>query len=245
MKNILIIGATSAIAQECAKFWATRGDKLFLVGRNKESLKNITENLRNKKKNQVQYLSQDFNRLNKHSLILNKANFFFGYIDIALIAYGTLPVQKECEVNVNLSLKEIKNNAISTISLLTLLANYFEKNKKGTIAIISSVAGERGRASNYVYGSAKSMISTFSSGLRQRLEKSNVNVLLIKPGPVDTPMTKDFKKGILWANPHNVALDIVNAIDKNKNEIYSPSYWRIIMFVIKNLPEFIFKKINL
>ena len=245
MKNILIIGATSEIALECAKFWASRGNKLFLVGRNKERLKNIKENLRNKKKNKVEYYSQDLNRLNEHSAILKKSIFFLGHIDIALIAYGTLPKQKECEVNVDLTLKEIKNNAISVISLLTLLANYFEENNKGTIAVISSVAGERGRKSNYVYGSAKSMISTFASGLRQRLQKSNTNVLLIKPGLVDTPMTKEFKKGILWAKPHNVAMDIVNAIDNNKNEIYSPSYWRIIMFVIKNLPEFMFKKINL
>ena len=130
--------------------------------------------------------------------------------------------------------------------MLMILANYFEKNKKkGTIAVISSVAGDRGRKSNYVYGSIKSMISTFASGLRQRLQISNVNVLLIKPGPVDTPMTQEFEKGIFWSRPLDVANDIIKAIDNNKTEIYTPGYWRVIMFVLKNLPEYVLKKINL
>ena len=118
-------------------------------------------------------------------------------IDLVLIAHGTLLDQKECEVNVELAITEIKNNALSTISLLTHLANRFEHKKKGTIAIISSVAGERGRATNYVYGSSKAMVTTFASGLRQRLDKFNVKVITIKLGLVDTPMTSRFKKGLL------------------------------------------------
>jgi decaprenylphospho-beta-D-erythro-pentofuranosid-2-ulose 2-reductase len=246
MKNILIIGATSTIAQECAKSWSNRGYKILLIGRNQKKLKKIVENLRNNHKNIVEYFSLDLNELSNHVSILNEVEKILGYIDIVLIAHGTLPNQQECETNVKLAIKEIKNNIFSTISILMILANYFEKNKKeGTIAVISSVAGDRGRASNYVYGSMKSMISTFASGLRQRLQESNVNVLLIKPGPVDTPMTQEFEKGIFWSKPLDVANDIIKAIDNNKTEIYTPGYWRAIMFVIKNLPEYVLKKINL
>ena len=139
----------------------------------------------------------------------------------------------------------LQTNALSTISLLTLLATRFEAKKSGTICVISSVAGDRGRASNYVYGSAKAMVTAFTSGLRQRLYKSNVSVVTIKPGFVDTPMTSEFKKGILWAKPSVVAALIVKAIDKKKAEVYAPVFWRVVMSLITALPNFIFKRIKL
>ena len=140
---------------------------------------------------------------------------------------------------------ELSTNAISTISLLTHLANRLEMQKSGTIAVVTSVAGDRGRQSNYVYGAAKGMVSIFLQGLRNRLHKAGVNVLDIKPGFVDTPMTAEFKKGLLWAKPESVAGSIVNGIDRGKYEIYTPFFWRIIMLVIRNIPESIFKKANL
>jgi short-subunit dehydrogenase len=141
-----------------------------------------------------------------------------------------------------MTMQEINTNALSTIALLTEIANRFQVKKNGTIAVISSVAGDRGRASNYIYGSAKAMITTFTSGLRQRLYKSNVAIVTIKPGFVDTPMTSEFKKGLLWAKPNYVAKKIVEAIDKKKNEIYVPIFWWGIMALIKILPEKIFKR---
>jgi short-subunit dehydrogenase len=116
--------------------------------------------------------------------------------------------------------------------------------KTGIIAVISSVAGDRGRASNYVYGSTKAMITAFTSGLRQRLYKSNVAVVTIKPGFVDTPMTASFKKGLLWAKPAAVAAMIVRAIDKRKDEVYVPPFWQAAMIVIKMIPTIFFKKIK-
>ena len=119
-------------------------------------------------------------------------------------------------------ISELHTNAISTISLLTIIANRFEAKKEGIICVISSVAGDRGRASNYVYGSAKAMITSFTSGLRQRLNKSNVSVVTIKPGLIDTPMTSKFKKGFFWVKPNTVAIKIVKAIQKKKNRsLYS------------------------
>jgi short-subunit dehydrogenase len=128
--------------------------------------------------------------------------------------------------------------------MLTHLANRFEKKKKGTLAIISSVAGERGRASNYVYGSSKAMVTTFASGLRQRLSKFNIKVLTIKLGLVDTPMTSKFKKNFLWSDPKNVAKKIISSIDKSKDEVYIPKFWYLIFVVIKLLPDAIFKRLK-
>jgi len=131
------------------------------------------------------------------------------------------------------------------MSLLTHLANYFETQKAGTLAVISSVAGERGRQSNYVYGAAKGAVSIFLQGLRQRLDKSGVHVLTIKPGFVDTPMTKELKKGLLWADPQAVAKLIHKGVAAKKSIIYTPGYWALIMAVIKAIPERLFKKIAL
>ena len=168
-----------------------------------------------------------------------------GCIDVVLIAHGTLSNQKSCELSVKETLTEIQTNALSTISLLTSIANRFEAKKSGTICVISSVAGDRGRAGNYVYGSSKAMVTTFTSGLRQRLHKSNVSVVTIKPGFVDTPMTSEFKKGLLWAKPGAVALIIVTAIDKRKDEVYAPVFWKLIMQIISLIPIRFFKKTSI
>jgi short-subunit dehydrogenase len=168
-----------------------------------------------------------------------------GGIDTVLIAHGTLSNQKSCEQSVEETLAEIKTNALSIISLLTLITNRFEAKRAGTIAVISSVSGDRGRASNYVYGSAKAMVTAFTSGLRQRLHKSNVAVVTIKPGFVDTPMTADFKKGLLWAKPQAVAATIVKAIDAKKSEVYVPAFWWAVMSVIKAMPQTLFMRIKL
>jgi short-subunit dehydrogenase len=183
--------------------------------------------------------------MGRHTELLAAAENAMGGVDIVLIAHGTLSKQQSCERSVEETFAEIQTNALSTISLLTLLANRFEEEKDGTICVISSVAGDRGRASNYVYGSAKAMVSAFTSGLRQRLHKSNVAVVLVKPGFVDTPMTSEFKKGLLWAKPGGIAMKIVEAIDSKKNEIYVYFYWRFIMRLIVEIPELIFKRMNL
>ena len=245
MKKVLIIGATSAIAEATARIWAQRGDELFLVARNEQHLNLMTKDLKVRGASEVHSYSMDANNFDQHSSMLDKAFEILGAIDIVLIAHGTLSNQKECEQSVDVTMQEIKTNGLSTIALLTHVANRFEKQGSGTIAIISSVAGDRGRASNYVYGSAKAMVTTFTSGLRQRLYKSGVSVVTIKPGFVDTPMTADFKKGLLWAKPFAVAAKIVQAIDKRKDEVYVPTFWWGIMTVIRVMPISVFKRISL
>jgi short-subunit dehydrogenase len=242
MKKVLIIGATSAISEHCARIWAARGDALYLVARNEERLKTIAADLKVRGAMQVDTYCADLNDIDRHAALLDAAEAAMGGIDTVLIAHGTLSNQKACEQSVEETLAEIKTNALSTISLLTLIANRFEAKQAGTIAVISSVAGDRGRASNYIYGSAKAMITAFTSGLRQRLHKSNVAVVTIKPGFVNTPMTAAFKKGLLWAKPASVAAKIVRAIDKKKDEVCIPAFWWAVMAVIKAIPVTLFKR---
>ena len=242
MSKILVIGATSAIAEHCTRIWAGRGDKLFLVARNKDHLQTIATDLKVRGTAQTYTYCTDLNDMQSHTTLLDNAESTLNGIDMVLIAHGTLSKQKTCEQSVKQTMMEIKTNALSTISLLTLIANRFEAKREGTIAVISSVAGDRGRASNYVYGPAKAMITTFTSGMRQRLHKSNVAVVTIKPGFVDTPMTSEFKKGFLWAKSSAVAIKIVKAIDQRKDEVYVPAFWLVIMTVIKVIPMTLFKR---
>jgi len=245
MHRVLIIGATSAIAQEVAKIYAADGSQIFLVARNSQKLEQVDEDLSVRGADSVEKLSLDLADIERHEEIVAAIDKLPGGIDIALIAHGTLPDQKACEIKVHDTLQELQINFLSTVSLLTLLANYFEKRGSGCIAVISSVAGDRGRQSNYVYGAAKGGLSIFLQGLRNRLSKTGVCVLTIKPGFVITPMTAEFKKGILWAQPKKVAKDIVSAIRKRKNVLYAPWFWRWIMLVIRTIPENIFKRMSL
>ena len=245
MKKIVIVGANSAIAEAAARIWAQRGDDLFLVARNQQKLDALAADLRVRGAKNVATFCMDVNDIAAHPTMLQQANEKLNRIDTVLLAQGTLSDQSACQQSVELTLKEINTNALSFIALLTPIANQFEQQKSGTIAVISSVAGDRGRQSNYVYGSAKAMLTAFTSGLRQRLAKSGVPVVTIKPGFVDTPMTAEFKKGLLWASSDYVAGTIVRACDQGKSEIYTPWFWFWIMAIIKNIPEFVFKKISL
>lgn len=245
MKKILIIGASSAIAEAAARIWAQRGDHLFLVARNEDRLNTLVADLRIRGAAQVIAYPMDANHLERHASMLDAAYAGLGGLDTVLIAHGTLSNQKACEASVELMVSEVTTNAVSVMALLTLIGNRFEAQRNGCIGIISSVAGDRGRASNYVYGSAKAMVTAFTSGLRQRLHRSNVSVTTIKPGFVDTPMTADLKKGLLWAKPAAVAAQIVKAIDDGKSEVYVPGFWRWIMTIIVLIPNRIFNKIQL
>ena len=153
--------------------------------------------------------------------------------------------QARCEREVRVALEEFSTNALSVISLLTLAAPIFEQQRQGTIAVISSVAGDRGRQNNYLYGSAKAAVSTFLQGLRSRLFKSGVAVVTIKPGLVDTPMTAHLRKTALFASPEPVGAAIYQAIFKGQETAYVPWFWQGVMIVIKLVPERLFKRLNL
>lgn len=245
MKNVLIMGATSAIAEAVAKVCAQRGDNLYLLGRNQKRLAAIAADLEACGAASVSHEQMEATRFEDHQKLIDQALKSLQRLDLVLIAQGTLPEQKACEADFAEALQALNINALGTLSLLTHLANRLEQQGSGTIAVISSVAGDRGRQSNYLYGAAKSMVSTFLQGLRNRLHKANVKVVDIKPGFIDTPMTASFNKGALWASPKDIAPGIVRALDKGKPVTYQPSFWRWVMFVIKRIPESIFKRLSL
>ena len=245
MENVLIIGATSAMAQATARLYAGRGANLYLLARDGGRLGTVASDLKIRGAASVGCRTFDAATMETHSEDIQAAFEALGNVDVALVAHGTLPDQRVCEKDFYRALKELRTNAVGTLSVLTHLANGFESQGRGVLAVITSVAGDRGRQSNYVYGSAKSMVSTFLQGLRGRLHRSGVHVIDIKPGFVDTPMTAGFQKGILWVKPETVARVILHSVGKQKNTVYVPWFWGIIMFVIRNIPENIFKKMRL
>ncbi len=245
MQKILIAGATSAIAEATARLYAARGARLHLLGRNAVRLKDIADDLRVRGAVEVTTGILDMNDVAAHGAAIEQATAALGDIDVFLVAHGTLPDQTACEASVETTLREFATNGTSTIAFVAAIVPYMQERRAGTIAVISSVAGDRGRQSNYTYGAAKAAVSTFLSGLRQRMGPHGVNVLTIKPGFVDTPMTASFKKGALWAKPEAVAAGIQRAIDRGASEIYLPRFWWAIMFVIRHIPEFIFRRLKL
>lgn len=245
MQKILIIGASSAIAEATARRWAARGDALFLVARDAARLDAIAADLRVRGATRVACHAMDATDLAAHAAMLEAALAALGGLDVALIAHGTLPEQKACAASVEQALAAIAVNGTSVIALATRIGNLLEQQKGGVLAVIGSVAGDRGRQSNYVYGTAKGMVDIFMQGLRHRLAKSGAQALTIKPGFVDTPMTRDFAKGALWAQPDDIARGIVKAVDARRDVAYLPGFWRLIMLVIRHIPEKIFKKTSL
>lgn len=245
MRKVLIFGATSSIAMETAKLFAADADAFFLVARDENKLNSVKNDLMVHGASKIDYEVADLNDFENHGKIIERANQFLEGFDTVLIAHGTLSDQQGCEKDYNLAEKEIRTNFLNIVSLLTIIANEFEKKKNGCIAVISSVAGDRGRQSNYIYGTAKGAVSIFLQGLRNRLYSSGVSVITIKPGFVDTPMTTSYKKGLLFVNPDVIAKGIYNAIKRKKDVVYLPSFWWLIALVIKTIPEFMFKRLKL
>lgn len=243
--NVLVVGATSAIAEAAARLWAARGDSLYLAARREALLAASAEDLRVRGAAHVATERFDVLDAAGHRGLIDRAAAALDGLDAVLIAHGSLPDQAACEADVALALREIELNALATSSLALHAAAVLEARGGGTLAVITSVAGVRGRASNYVYGSAKAQVSTLLSGLRQRLARKGVAVVDIRPGFVDTPMTESFRKGALWASPARVARDIVRAVDRGTPVAYTPGFWRWIMLVIRHIPQFVFNRIRL
>lgn len=244
MRRVLIVGATSAIAEETARRFAANGDRLFLVARNAEHLQTIAADLRLRGAHEVHTAVFEATDYETHADLVTSVEKALNGLDVALIAHGTLPDQSACQQAFEQTQTEFAINTLSVISLLTPLANHFQEIRHGILGVITSVAGDRGRQSNYVYGSAKGCLNIFLEGLRHRLARYGVTVLTIKPGFVDTPMTKDFTKGVLWASPATVAQDIYRAVEKRRSVIYTPWFWRWIMLVIRLTPKFFLHKTN-
>ena len=245
MTRAVIFGATSAIAVATARLWAARGWALYIVGRDAERLDSIARDLLARGASDVRTAVFEASDLASHEALVRNVWEVFGGVDIALIAHGTLSDQRACETDVQQAVAELSTNFLSVVSLLTHLANRFEVQHGGAIAVVGSVAGDRGRQSNYVYGAAKGGVATFLQGLANRLHPHGVRVLTIKPGFVDTPMTAAFRKGILWSSPAQVADGIDRAIARKNGVAYVPGWWRFVMLVIRNIPAAAFNRLKL
>ena len=243
--RVLIIGATSAIAGETARAYAEDGARLFLTGRNAGKLASVRDDLRVRGAAQVETAVLDVSQIARHREVLDSAIAALGGLDVALIAHGVLPDQASSQQRVADTIEALHVNFTATIALLTELANYFEAQRSGCIAVIASVAGDRGRQSNYVYGAAKGGVERFLQGLRNRLHQSGITVVTIKPGLVATPMTAAMKKNPLFASAERVGRGIHRAIERRRDVAYIPWFWRPLMAVIRSIPERIFKRLHL
>lgn len=246
-KTIVIFGGTSDIARECLIQWLKCGQlTIILVGRSKASLDATAADL------SIRYPTSKFNTLvldfnNTVAIELITKEIFKKYdVDTVLIAHGSLSNQQRCSVDIHYCYNELKSNGLSTCVIAEAVATEFSARGEGVLAVIGSVAGDRGRRSNYTYGAAKSMVDTYCQGLQHRLWNSNVQVSIIKPGPTISSMTSHLSgTGVKLAEISQVATTIVKGLRNNKKIIYSPSKWALIMLVIKGLPRFIFNRFNI
>jgi len=244
-RKILVLGATSGIAEATCRIWATEGARLFLVARNAERLAAVAADLRTRGASYVDTAVADLDDTDRHPALLAHAVNSLTGMDIAYLAHGILGDQARAEQDFNAAAQIIYTDFMAPVSLLTWLANFCVQRHAGTLAVISSVAGDRGRRSNYLYGSAKAGLSEFLSGLRNRVDREGVTVLTIKPGPVKTAMTAGVKGSYRFSDADSVAAAIARAIDKRRDVLYVPLRWQPIMFVLRHLPERVFKKLSL
>ncbi len=243
MANILIIGATSAIAHATARLFAAEGARFFLVGRSASKLDAVSDDLCVCGASGADTYALDLTDFGAHAAMLAAATAALGTLDMALIAHGSLSDQAACEASVAKTMEEWATNCTSVIALLTPLANQMERQRHGTIAVMSSIAGDRGRKSLYVYGAAKAALNTFLEGLRGRLGAAGVAVVTIKPGFVDTPMTAHLPKNFLFVPPERVARDVHRAMTRGASVVYTPGFWKYIMLLLRAIPAPIFRKL--
>ncbi len=244
--NVLIVGATSGIAQATAYHFASKGMNLILAGRNVPEIDRMAADIAIRYG--VRACSQPFEALDYagHEEFLRVCTERYGTLDGILLAYGVMENQKEAEADFSKSLKMIETNYVSAVSLIQAAANAFERQRRGFIGVITSVAGDRGRQSNYIYGSTKGALSIYLQGVRNRLHRSHVDVITIKPGFVLTRMTYgQLKESPLAAKPERIARLIYKAIRKRKAVVYTPGFWFYIMLIIKCIPEAIFRRLKL
>jgi len=241
MANVLVIGATSAIAQEIARVYAERGDRLFLLGRDAARLRVIAEALG---AGVVGTESADFDDMAGNAGRVARAVAALGDLDVAVIAHGWLGDQLESETSFAHAEAVITTNFTSVVSFAVPLTNHFEARGRGSLVVLSSVAGDRGRPRNYTYGAAKGALSLYLQGVRSRLFRTapRVRVVTIRLGPVDTPMSREHPKNVLFGEPRAVARSIVRAATHGPMDAYVPWYWQPIMATVRTLPERIFQR---
>jgi short-subunit dehydrogenase len=234
-RRVVIFGATSAIATEVARLYAGRGARLFLVGRNHDKLARVREALGSAVVAGAR--AADLDDTSAAAALVGEAIAALGGLDVAIIAQGLLGDQLATERDYGEAERVIRTNFLSVVALLIPLGNYLEGQGRGAIGVLSSVAGERGRPRNFTYGAAKGALNVYLQGLRTRLGPRGVGVHTFKIGPVDTPMTVEHRKTMIFARAENVAAGILATIDRGRGEAYLPGFWRPIMAVVRWLPE--------
>lgn len=246
-KRIVIIGATSAIAEHCARLWLEKQPAdLILVGRDAQRIERVATDLKVRSpESEIQIVKAEF--LKPEAINATVETIAQpGNVDVVLIAHGSLPDQTDCQDDLKACREALDVNGISPVLFAEAFAKEMEKANHGTIALIGSVAGDRGRKSNYVYGAAKGLVTRYAQGLQHRLAGTGVKVVLVKPGPTDTPMTAHLKgNGAKLAPVEGVAKQIVEGVESGKPVIYAPGKWWLIMMVIRHLPAFVFNKMDI
>jgi short-subunit dehydrogenase len=245
IKKVIVLGATSGIALEVQRQLAHKGCELLLVARSAERLADLQADLLLRGAAAVLTYSADLAAVQNHTGVFEYVRRTCRDFDTVLLAYGSMHDQKESEMSVDVLLEELQANFVSATAILTLFAADLERRRTGCLAAITSVAGDRGRRSNYVYGSAKGALSLFLQGLRSRLYVAGVRVITIKPGPVQTPMTDHMPNATRFADPERVARDIVRALERRAPDVlYTPKVWRYVMTGVRQIPETVFKRLS-
>lgn len=242
--KLVVAGATSAIAVAVMREAVEAGDSLYLLARNEQKLEAVIADLR-VRGGKVEGAVADLDDLSRHPALLEEAHRALGGLDALFVAHGVLTDQQQAQADSTVFARDVQTNFVSAASLAEAAARLFEPRREGTIAVITSVAGDRGRQSNYAYGAAKAGLSAYLSGLRNRLAPANVAVIDLKVGMVDTPMTAHLPKGPLFASAATVGRAIHRAIRKRRDVVYVPWFWAGVMCVIRSLPERVFKKLKL
>ena len=245
--RIVIVGATSAIAEHCARLWTQcKSVDVTLIGRDAARTERVAADLRVRSpESAVRVVTGDF--LDPAAIQATVDDVVAeGGVDVVLIAHGSLPEQRDCQDDLHACRDALAVNGISPVLFAEAFAKHMGKSNHGSLALIGSVAGDRGRKSNYVYGSAKGLVTRYAQGLQHRFAGTKVKVVLIKPGPTDTPMTAHLKnQGAKLAPVEDVAKKIVDGIERGQPVVYVPGKWQLIMWVIRHLPGFVFNKMDI
>ncbi len=240
----IILGATSSMARAMARRLAKEGATLFLCGRDMDDLAATAADCLARGAVCAEALPFDARDTDTFAAIIERATTEEGVINCAVFV-GSMPEQDAIDADPTLIAGVVTDSHTGPATFLQMLAPHIEERGQGTIVGVGSVAGDRGRIGNYVYGSAKAGFATYLSGLRNRLTRAGGHVVTVKPGFVDTAMTWGIEGMFLVASPDAVAGDILTAVAKKKNVIYTPFFWRYIMLIIRHIPEFIFKKMSI
>ncbi len=245
--NVIVFGATSAMALGAMRRYAAEKARLVLVGRSPEKLDAVRNDLLAFGAASADVVVADLSDLSAQQGAVDAAwAKAEGGADAVLVAYGSLPDQAACQADTDLAVREFNNNGTSAVALCNRLAQKLEERGSGCLAVISSVAADRGRESNYLYGAAKAALATFVDGLFVRLSKKGIRVIDVKPGLVSSPMTAHLKQGPLFAKSDAVGAAIHRAM-KNpsfQGTLYVPRVWALVMFVVRHVPEVLFKRVR-